>query len=186
MTDAERRRVAADAQFAALLEEHRGILVSVACTYCPDGEEREDLLQEMRYQLWRAYPRYDPSRRFSTWMYRVVLNTAISFARSARTRRQRTVALDDVAPPELARNVGTGDTEEVTRERREALAASMRELDELSRAVLLLHLEDRSHREIAEVLGMNESNVGTRLSRIRQRLRSHIMARTGGTNDGTR
>jgi RNA polymerase sigma-70 factor (ECF subfamily) len=62
----------------------------------------------------------------------------------------------------------------------------MRELDELSRAVLLLHLEDRSHREIAEVLGMNESNVGTRLSRIRQRLRSHIMARTGGTNDGTR
>lgn len=101
MTDAERRRREVDERFAALLDEHRGILVSVTCTYCPDREEREDLLQEMRYQLWRAYPRYDPSRRFSTWMYRVVLNSAISFARSARARRQRTAALDDVAAAAL-------------------------------------------------------------------------------------
>lgn len=80
-------------EFEARLEAHRGIVFKLANAYCPLGEERDDLVQEICLQLWRSYPGYDRERRFSTWMFRVALNTAISFARTARARDGRGVPL---------------------------------------------------------------------------------------------
>lgn len=80
--------------FLALLEAHQKILYKVAFVYCAQPDDRQDLVQEMIVQLWRSFPRYDPRYRFSTWMYRIAVNTAISFARSSRRRQQPLVSLD--------------------------------------------------------------------------------------------
>ena len=80
--------VDAEAQFAELLERHRGIVFKVAATYCRNPADREDVAQEIVTQLWRAFPKFDATRTFSTWMYRIALNVAISFVRS-NTLRER-------------------------------------------------------------------------------------------------
>jgi len=160
-------------EFAGRLEEHRGIVFKLAHTYCPAGEEREDLVQEICLQLWRAYPGYDRARRFSTWMYRVALNTAISFARRARSRTRGVQPLDEtpaaaLLPAPVAPPAG-GDEARLV-----ALERFLQELPELDRALVLLHLEERSHREIAEILGLTETNVGTKLNRLKTRLRREL------------
>ena len=152
-------------QFEALLERHRGIVAKVARLYCRDAEERRDLAQEIAAQLWRSVPRYDAARSFSTWMYRVALNVAISAAR--RTQR-RPAGPADVALEELA-DERPGPLERDPRWL--ALERLIAALDPLERALLLLHLDDRPYREIADVLGIRETNVATKLSRLKQRLR---------------
>jgi RNA polymerase sigma-70 factor (ECF subfamily) len=157
------------ARFQALLDRHRGILFQIANAYARSLEDRRDLAQEISAQLWRAFPRYDDRRPFPTWMYRVALNVGISFARSAARRSSRTVTLDEqaleagVEPPEWE---GDG--------RVRALRRFLDRLDDLSRSLLILYLDDRSYREIAEVLGISESNVGTKLNRLKRRIRDEV------------
>src|SRR6185369_4677514 len=83
-------------RFVRLLEEHKRILYKVASVYCADAEDRRDLVQEMVIQLWRSFPRYDDRLKFSTWMYRIAMNVAISFLRSEGRRGRETVALEQV------------------------------------------------------------------------------------------
>lgn len=168
-------------EFEARLQEHRGIVFKIANTYCPEREERDDLVQEICLQLWRAYPGYDTERRFSTWMYRVALNTAISFARTVRVRKRRVVSLDEAAGDATAHAPPPGELDE----RVERLYRSLHGLAELDRALVLLYLEDRPYREIAEVLGISETNVGTKLTRLKQTLRRDV-APDMETKHGTR
>src|SRR3546814_1544616 len=86
--------------FGELLQQHRGIVFKVAGTYARSAEDRDDLAQEIAVQLWRAWPGYDPSRRFSTWMYRIALNVAISFLRSDGHRSEENTS----EPQSLMRN----------------------------------------------------------------------------------
>jgi RNA polymerase sigma-70 factor, ECF subfamily len=156
-------------RFQLLLEQHRGIVFKVAGTYCRDDDDRRDLAQEIAVQLWRAFPRYDPERRFSTWMYRIALNVAISYVRRTSTRHRHVVPLDpahDVAVDDGARREADAQVR--------ALYAVIDRLNPLDRALLLLYLEDRSQREIAEVLGLTETNVATKLGRLKQRLRRDL------------
>ena len=155
--------------FSGLVERHRAIVLKVAHVYAPSADEREDVAQEILLQLWRAFPRYDRTRRFSTWMYRVALNVGISYARRAGHRRRGYEQY--VAEPEAdRRREPVVDRDAQVRELERFIA----DLDELSRALVLLHLEDRPHREIAQILGISESNVGTRLSRLKQRMRREL------------
>ncbi|HVI59046.1 MAG TPA: sigma-70 family RNA polymerase sigma factor [Luteimonas sp.] len=158
--------------FGDLLQQHRGIVFKVANAYARDAEDRADLAQEIAAQLWRAWPGYDPARRFSTWMYRIALNVAISFLRSDGHRRRHAVPLDEAVHD-------VADDSAVDHEAGESLRMLHRfigTLDPLNRALLLLYLEERSTREISEVLGISESNVTTKLSRLRQRIRDHATA----------
>lgn len=160
--------------FEARVAEHRGIVFKIASTYCPRGEERDNLVQEICLQLWRAYPGYDPERRFSTWMYRVALNTAISFARRVRTRGRHVVPLDGSGAGAIAAAPSpTGPDERLDR-----LYEFLHGLGELDRALVLLYLDERSYREIADVLGISETNVGTRISRLKQLMRRDIVQGT--------
>ena len=84
------------ARFQTLLDRHQKIVFKVANTYGPNYEDRRDLVQEISVQLWRAFPRYDPRRSFSTWMYRIALNVAISFARRAGHRKTELLPKDDL------------------------------------------------------------------------------------------
>src|SRR5688500_16474102 len=141
-------------QFGDLLERHRRIVFKVANTYAWHQDDRADLAQEIAAQMWRAFPNYDPTRSFSTWMYRVALNVAISFVRSDSQRQRHAVPLD-----ENLHDVATEGTDHEADQQVRVLHRFIAHLEPLSRALLLLYLDDRSHREIAEILGISESNV---------------------------
>lgn len=160
--------------FAAMLQAHRGIVHKVAATYARHPDDRAELAQEIAAQLWSAWRGYDRSRPFSTWMYRVALNTAMTAARDRRMR-QRHIAQVDEAVLEHA------DAASPEPDAALLLAQVMDSLDAPSRALLLLHLEARSTQEIADVLGLSPTTVTTRIHRIRQRLRDRFATDTGAT-----
>jgi len=164
-------------RFESLLREHRGIVYKVAALYSRSVADREDLMQEISAQLWRSFAGYDEARaKFSTWMYRIALNVAISQA-----RRERWSEADRFEPLELhhLETVGGGEPIAEKDERLPALYAFIGQLDPLNRALILLYLEDRHYAEIADVLGISETNVATKINRIRQKLRGQM---TGATN----
>jgi RNA polymerase sigma-70 factor (ECF subfamily) len=161
---------AREARFQSLVDEHRGILFKVCNAYCRDPEDRRDLAQDMVVQLWRSFDRFDGRCAFSTWMYRIALNVAISHRRSEQVRTHPLVdhghALDlpDLSDP----GPDSGD-----------LAFLHRFIDALpalDKALLLLYLDDRSHQEIAEVLGITPTHVSTKIGRLKQRLRDQAAA----------
>ncbi len=157
------------AQFAALLAQHRGIVLKIARGYCAHHEDRLDLIQDISVQAWDAFDSFDPARaRFSTWLYRVALNVAISQLRRQQLRQRHHAVLDEAA---LAADDG------VPAEHRQTLRqleAAIRALPPLDRALMLLHLDDHDHRQIAEILGISSANVSTRLHRLRQQLRARF------------
>jgi RNA polymerase sigma-70 factor (ECF subfamily) len=157
-------------QFGELLERHRKIVFKVANTYCRDLHERADLAQEIATQLWRAFPAYDGQRSFSTWMYRIALNVAISFVRTNSQRERLAVPLDE----ELHDTVGDTGVEAEADERVRILHRCIEQLDPLNRALLVLYLDERSQREIAEILGISETNVATKIGRLKQRIRNDM------------
>ncbi|MEO7065882.1 MAG: sigma-70 family RNA polymerase sigma factor [Rhodanobacter sp.] len=170
-------------RFASLLHEHRKIVFKVAGLYSRTAADRDDLVQEISVQLWRSFGSYDEAQaKFSTWMYRVALNVAISQA-----RRERWSESDRFEPLEAhhLETVGGGVPIHEEDERLTALYAFIGQLDPLNRALILLYLEDRNYPEIAEILGISETNVATKISRIKQKLRGQMTAPTGA-NHGTR
>ena len=162
--------------FAALLESQKGVLYKVAYVYCRDPEDRRDLIQEMAFQLWRAWGRFDGRSSAATWTWRVATNVAISFRRHEGRR------IRDTLPIELGLEVADGGFDADDRHSR-ILRALIDDLDELSRALILLYLEGYDHAEIAEILGTSPSNVGTRLGRIRNKLKTQANLQGDGPND---
>lgn len=156
--------------FATLLHAHHGIVASVAASYCRDPDDRADLLQEISAQLWRAWPKYDAGQSFSTWMYRIALNVAISAVRSATVRHRHAVPFD-----ETLHDLADPHAHDIQAEERvRALHRFIHAQAPLDRALLLLYLDERSHRDMAEILGLSETNVATKISRLRQRIRHEL------------
>jgi RNA polymerase sigma factor (sigma-70 family) len=156
-------------RFATLIRDHAGIVRRVAATYARDPNDRADLMQDILTSLWASWPRYDDARPFPTWMYRVALNVALSHVRSVYRAQRVMIPLtgdhDAVAAAELDHEANQA---------LDALHLTMARFDPLNRAVLLLYLDERSHREIGEIVGIGESAVGTRIDRIKQKLRREL------------
>jgi RNA polymerase sigma-70 factor (ECF subfamily) len=158
------------AEFSGLLEEHRRLVLKIAHIYARSPADVEDLAQEIAAQAWRAFPGYDRSRRFSTWMYRIGLNVAISWLRTETPRRRRSVPFDpELHEPEA--QTGADDTDGDERQR--ILRGFIDLQGSLDRAVLLLYLEERSYAEMSEILGVSETNLTTKVSRLKERLRAY-------------
>lgn len=157
-------------RFLARIEEHKRILYKVANAYCHDPDQRQDLIQEMVIQLWRSAPRFDERGKFSTWMYRVAMNVAISFYRSANRRGYRDVAIENVEREAASLDPGLGDAGDDLR----LLHQLINQLDELNRALIILYLDGYSHAEIAEIIGITSTNVATRINRIKQQMQSDV------------
>ncbi|MFP7721441.1 RNA polymerase sigma factor [Lysobacter sp. A3-1-A15] len=160
-------------QFEALLGRHRGLVFKVAHSYSRDAEDRADLAQEIAAQLWRAWPSYDPRRPLATWMYRIALNVGISHLRGRSRHDAHHVPLDEDHHGIAG---GQGAEEGLQLQALQRLIAGF---DPLNRALLLLYLDERSHREIAEILGLTETNVATRIGRLKQRLRERLCPKEG-------
>ena len=164
-------------RFAALLEQHRGIVFKVATTYCRHPDDRQDLVQEIAAQLWRAFSGYDPARTFSTWMYRIALNVAISHLRSMGHRAPMVpldAHQDDHRDAHDHFAIDDGSAQHETDQQLRALYAVIDRQSPIDRALLMLWLEDRSQREIAEIIGISESNVATKLNRLKHRIRQQL------------
>jgi RNA polymerase sigma factor (sigma-70 family) len=157
-------------QFESLLQQHGGIIRKVAFGYAWNESDRNDLMQDILLQLWRAYPRYSPDRPFSTWMYRIALNVSISHLRKHTRPGRETVQFDESQHDIVPEQASSPEMEE----RLTMLREVMMKYPPLDRALLLLYLDDRSYREIASVLGLSETNVATKLSRLKERLRREL------------
>lgn len=156
-------------RFAALWREHQAIAFKVASMYARGRDDRHDLVQEIGTQLWRSFAGFDERKaRFSTWMYRVALNVAISHVR--RHVRSGAERLEPLAEHHLE-TIGGGEAIAESDPRIEVLYAFIDQLGALDRALILLYLEDRSHTEMADILGISKTNVATRIGRIKARLR---------------
>ncbi len=154
----------------SLLRRHSGLIHKIAFAYCRDATDREDVVQEIAVQLWRSRERYDPRFRETTWIYRIALNVAISFHRRERRHRERRQPLEahpiTLAPaPEPSEDLGR-------------LLRRLDDLPPLDRALVLLWLDGNDHASIADVLGLSVSNVGTKLHRIKERLRAALARET--------
>ncbi len=160
--------------FLRLLDQHGGIVRKVAAGYSSSLADRHDLEQEITLQLWKAYPRYSPDRPFSTWMYRIALNVAISFLRRHTRPGRQTISLDESELEIADENAQPAEVDE----RIPLLQKVIASLPPLERALLLLYLDEHSYREIAAILGITETNVATKLSRLKQRVREDMLKLT--------
>ena len=149
--------------FLSLMEQHKQIIYKVCFMYASDDETVSDLFQEVTLNLWKGYPRFRGESKPVTWVYRIAMNTCISWLRSS-SRRLQTVPLT------LSMADLSGDEGE--KENLRELYALINRLGKLERALILLWLEDRSYEEIAEILDITVSNVGVRINRIKTKLKA--------------
>ena len=144
---------------------YQAILVKICRAYTQGQADFEDYYQEVCLQLWKSRESFQERSQWSTWVYRVTLNVCLSLQRRAQ-REPHTASL---LPEDVATNSYAFQNEEL-----EWLYAAIRQLKEVDRALILLHLEEKSHAEIAEILGTNANNVGVRLLRIKERLKKML------------
>lgn len=150
-------------EFTAMLQQHERLVYKVCGIYCTDNEDLKDLFQEIVLQAWTAYPRFRNTAKVSTWLYRVALNTAITHKR--KQKKHATLPATDNLH-ELADTMPSAYTEEY-----KILQQLIGGLPSLEKALVLLYLEDRSYQEIADIMGMSVTNVGTKLGRIKDKLK---------------
>jgi RNA polymerase sigma-70 factor (ECF subfamily) len=150
--------------FLSVINANKGIIYKVANSYCKNAENRNDLVQEIIIQLWKSFDNYKEQYERSTWMYRIALNVAISFYRRDKKDLSAPLTESIIA---MVHEEEPGELEENVR----MLYQFINELDELNKALMLLFLESKSHKEMAEVLGITETNVATKISRIKEKLK---------------
>lgn len=157
-------------EFLEVIETNKGIIYKVANSYCKSEEDKKDLIQEIIIQLWRSFHKYNDQFKRSTWMYRIALNVAISFYRKAVSRKKIAMPISDKDMVSIK--------EDDPKESDPALAQLQKfitELKEFDRALILLYLEEKSQKEIADILGITSSNVSTRIVRIKEKLRKRFL-----------
>lgn len=157
-----------ETEFVALLDEHQNIIHKICRLYTNNEVEHEDLFQEISIQLWRSYNRFEGKSKFSTWMYRVGLNTAITLYRKEK-KRLNTQPLNDqftaIAQEEYNAQVD---------EKMAWLYQKIKDFSEIDKALVLLYLEDKRYDEIAETLGISVGNARVKMNRIKERLKKML------------
>ena len=154
--------------FEGVIELHKGILFKVARAYCPNAEDRQDLVQEMMIQIWQSIHTYKDHYKITTWLYRISLNVAISFYRKNSTRAKKYTELTDQLVDSLVEDTSTNQKQFAL------LEEFISELKEIDKALMILYLEEKNHNEIADILGLSVSNVGTKIGRIKEKLKTRF------------
>lgn len=149
-------------EFISLITTHSGIIHKVILLYVDDVQERKDLYQEILLQAWKSFERFKGDALFSTWLYKVALNTVFSFNRKWSKQPQR-LDMDQSA-------VEPAEDRETETDNKQQLLYLIRNLDEIDRMLITLHLDGFQNNEIAEMSGLTANNVGVKLHRIKQKL----------------
>ena len=152
-------------EFSRLMNQHKGIIYKVVNSYCQHQDDRQDLAQEILTAMWLAIDKFNNEFKFSTWMYRIALNVAISYYRKD-SKRQDKPSVDE----EQLINIADLTTEEDKSEEIKQLYRFIGQLDKLNRAIMILYLESESYESIANSLGLSRTNVATRIGRIKATL----------------
>jgi RNA polymerase sigma-70 factor (ECF subfamily) len=157
--------------FLKLILENKRIIIKICNSYCANKNYREDLAQEITFHLWKSGDHFNAGQKFSTWMYRVALNVAISFYRKEKTAIPSRSFADGFADIEDKSDGADAVEENIT-----LLQLFINELNELDKALMILFLEEKSYAEIADILGISETNVATKISRIKKRIKQNFSA----------
>ncbi len=154
-------------EFIQDIKENEGIIYKIARIYSNNTEDQKDLYQEIVYQLWKSYSSFKENSKISTWMYRIALNTAISNLKKEKRKGSR-VSIDNFPLNQM------DQVDTVMEERIALLYAHIKKLSIVERGIILLHLEGKNYDEIATITGFTNTNIGTRLARIKQKIKSQI------------
>jgi RNA polymerase sigma-70 factor (ECF subfamily) len=150
--------------YTASIAPFAPIIIKICRAYTDTQEDFEDYYQEVCLQIWRSHRTFDERAAWSTWIYRVSLNVCMTLLKSQK--RTRGIFAPDDVPPQLVE-----DSRAFADESLNELYDAIRQLSEVDRAVILLYLDEKSYREIGEIIGTNPNNVGVRINRIKDRLR---------------
>lgn len=152
-------------EFIVLINQHKAMLYKVCNLYGDTEHDRQDLFQEIVIQLWGAYPRFRGDAKFSTWLYRIALNTAISSLRKKKN------IIKTMEPGELPTEIRDIEYSKDREEKLQQLYAAINQLTEIEKAIVMLYLDDRSYNEMEEILGINQNNLRVKMNRIKDKLR---------------
>ncbi len=155
--------------FIELIRTHQKLIYKVCTAYCAEPQNRQDLEQEILLQLWKSFKKFDGRVKVTTWMYRIALNTAISFYRKGQKKAKQEVAIE-----QHIFQLASSDSFHEENEQIKLLYRFIAGFNELDKALVLLYLEDRKYAEIAQVLGLSETNVATKISRIKKKLKKQF------------
>jgi len=155
-------------EFVRIVSENQGIIHKVCSVYCNSEEDRRDLFQEIIAQLWKSYASFRSESKFTTWMYRVALNTAItSFKKTKRQPDQNHLNYENI---QIAEENHHSETEEQIR----LLHKAITHLTGIEKSIILLYLEDKSYEDIAEITGITQNYVRVKMNRIKKKLKKYM------------
>ncbi|MFV0304174.1 MAG: RNA polymerase sigma factor [Moheibacter sp.] len=159
-----------EVEFTELVETNQGIVHKVCRVYTDNIEAHEDLFQEIVLQLWKSFGSFKGEAKFSTWMYRVSLNTAITLIR----KRKRSISVTSIDGENII-HLKTQEIDEEKEERLNLLYSSIKKLNDIERALVLLYLEDLPYKEIAETMGITEVNARVKMNRVKSKLKEMMI-----------
>jgi RNA polymerase sigma factor (sigma-70 family) len=155
--------------FVTIVRDYRNLIYKVCYSYCADPDSRKDLQQEILLQLWKSIDKFNGSVKLSTWIYRVALNTAIFFYRKHNKHQSGRISID----PEAISMSGF-EPDAALHDKLVMLRGFIDNLGSLDKALIILYLDDSKYKEIGDVLGLSETNVATKISRIKKALRDQF------------
>ena len=153
-------------QFLDILEKNIGIIIKIARAYSKTLPDKEDLINDITLELWKSFGRFKGDSKISTWIYRIALNTSMNYKR--KREKDRLFFLDDLKQIE---NI-SWLIEQPDSSNSEILYQCIDELNQLNKAIILLYLDGNSHDDISEITGISKTNVGTRISRIKEQIKN--------------
>ncbi|MBT8178187.1 MAG: RNA polymerase sigma factor [Eudoraea sp.] len=153
-------------KFVTELENNQNIVHKVCTLYTHDRDSHNDLFQEITIQLWKAYPKFRGDSKFSTWMYRVALNTAITLYRKSK-KRVNTQDYDSVIY-----KIKAEEYDETEENQLKLMYRAIKQLGDIDKALVFLYLEEKDYSEISETLGITEVNARVKMNRVKNKLRT--------------
>jgi len=159
----------AEQEFIRTITEHKRIIFKICNAYCQNIDDREDLAQEIIFQLWKAWKNYNANYKFSTWMYRIALNVAITFYRKDQKSAHTFLMGDHLM------EIADEQLEEGLEAKLSVLQQFINELKPLDKALILLYLDEKSHKEMADIMGITSTNVATKIGRIKEQLKQKFL-----------
>jgi RNA polymerase sigma factor (sigma-70 family) len=151
--------------FVSQLEKHQNIIHKVCRLYTNDQDSHNDLFQEVTIQLWKAFPKFRGDAKFSTWMYRIALNTAITLYRKSK----RKIKTNDIT--EFNFKITTEEYDDTEEEQLKLMYAAIKQLSDIEKALIFLYLEEKSYREISQTMGISEVNARVKMNRAKSKLK---------------